>query len=87
DKMIAQFKRHIEEVKQAIPKERLLIFDVREGWEPLCGFLGVAVPQTTFPQTNSREELLAMRAAAPPIADIDSERMQQMARERFGKKS
>ena len=87
DKMIAQFKRHIEEVKQAIPKERLLVFDVREGWEPLCKFLGVPVPQTPFPQTNTREEMLAMRAAAPALATMDPQRMQQMARERFQKKA
>jgi hypothetical protein len=39
-----------------IPAERLLVFDVRQGWEPLCNFLGVAVPDTPFPRTNDRAE-------------------------------
>jgi hypothetical protein len=36
-------------------QERLLI-DVEEGWEPLCKFLGVAVPDAPFPKTNSTRE-------------------------------
>src|SRR6185312_161524 len=35
------FQQHIEEVKQLVPPDRLLIYDVTEGWEPLCAFLGV----------------------------------------------
>ena len=47
------FERHIEEVKATIPAGRLLVLDVREGWAPLCGFLGVDAPDTAFPNTNS----------------------------------
>lgn len=53
---LAAFARRIEEVKAAIPPERLLMFDVREGWEPLARFLGCPVPDTPFPRSNSREE-------------------------------
>ncbi|MGV8996954.1 MAG: sulfotransferase family protein [Parvibaculaceae bacterium] len=56
DHAIAVYKAHNETVKRTIPPERLLVFDVAEGWEPLCKFLGVAVPATDFPRTNSREE-------------------------------
>ena len=38
------FNRHIEEVKRVVPPERLLIFEARHGWEPLCSFLNVPVP-------------------------------------------
>ena len=38
------FKKHIEEVKRVVPADRLLIFDARQGWEPLCSFLNVPVP-------------------------------------------
>jgi len=38
------FNRHIEQVKRAVPQERLLVFEARHGWEPLCSFLGVPVP-------------------------------------------
>lgn len=56
DHAIAVYKAHNETVKRTIPPERLLVFDVREGWDPLCQFLGVPVPATDFPRTNSREE-------------------------------
>jgi hypothetical protein len=41
---IAVFNSHIEEVKQVVPRERLLIFEAKHGWEPLCSFLDVPVP-------------------------------------------
>ncbi|CAN5185320.1 sulfotransferase family protein [soil metagenome] len=52
DTAIAAFRRRTEEVKAAIPAERLLVFDVAEGWEPLCAFLGKPVPTTDFPHRN-----------------------------------
>ncbi len=57
DKAIKNFKNHIQEVKQKIPEERLLVFDVKEGWEPLCKFLGVPVPENReFPHLNETSE-------------------------------
>lgn len=50
--MIERFVAWNEEVKRNIPKERLLVFDVKEGWEPLCAFLGKPVPSTPFPKNN-----------------------------------
>ncbi len=50
------YRRHTEQVLAAIPRERLLVFDVAEGWEPLCQFLGAPVPATPFPRVNSAEE-------------------------------
>ena len=54
--VIAAFERHNAEVRATIPAERLLVFEAAQGWEPLCGFLGVPIPATPFPRTNSREE-------------------------------
>jgi hypothetical protein len=56
DKATAFYNQHIEEVKAAVPPERLLIFTANEGWAPLCHFLGVAVPNTPFPNVNDRAE-------------------------------
>ena len=42
----------VEEVKNNVPPERLLVFSVKQGWGPLCEFLGVPVPDTPFPNTN-----------------------------------
>jgi hypothetical protein len=58
DHAIRVFERHIEEVKSTIPTERLLVFDVSEGWNPLCGFLEVDVPDEPFPRTNSSREFV-----------------------------
>lgn len=56
DHMIQRFQRHTEEVRDTIPPERLLVYEVRQGWGPLCDFLGVAPPDMPFPRANSREE-------------------------------
>jgi hypothetical protein len=65
DHVIAVFNAHNEAVKRAIPPERLLVYEVSEGWAPLCAFLGVAVPDEPMPKTNSTEEFQArLRAGA-----------------------
>ncbi|WP_066372078.1 sulfotransferase family protein [Herbidospora mongoliensis] len=56
DHCVEVFRRHVEEVRAAIPAERLLVFECREGWEPLCAFLGVPVPDEPFPRVNERAE-------------------------------
>ncbi|NIJ41103.1 hypothetical protein FHS78_001384 [Parvibaculum indicum] len=53
---VEAFKAHEEEVKRTIPADRLLVFEAKMGWEPLCDFLGVKVPETPYPRTNSSEE-------------------------------
>lgn len=52
------FEQSNERVSRRVPQERLLVFDVREGWAPLCEFLGVETPDTPFPYLN---EARAMR--------------------------
>jgi hypothetical protein len=47
-----QLVRHSEIVKSEIPPERLLVFQVGEGWGPLCRFLGVDEPAVAFPHEN-----------------------------------
>lgn len=55
---IADYQRHIEEVRAGVPEGQLLVFQADEGWKPLCAFLGVPVPQTPFPNVNDRAEIL-----------------------------
>jgi hypothetical protein len=55
---IAVFEANIAEVKRVVPPERLLVFEVTQGWGPLCEFLGVPVPDQPFPRLNDREEML-----------------------------
>ena len=58
--MTRYFERHTEEVIRGIPKGRLLVYEVGEGWEPLCEFLGVPVPSTPFPHVNVRDDFKMM---------------------------
>ncbi len=50
--LLRAFNAHNEAVKVAIPASQLLIYQVKDGWGPLCNFLNVAVPQGDFPRTN-----------------------------------
>ncbi len=66
------FERHTEEVKRSVPQDRLLVYEVKEGWGPLCEFLGVEEPDEPFPRLNDtaefRRRIQAIRAlsfAAP----------------------
>jgi hypothetical protein len=53
--LMQRFQEHIEEVKRTIPSSRLLVFEVKEGWEPLCEFLDLPVPDFEFPFVNDTE--------------------------------
>lgn len=51
------FKRRNQKVIDALPRERLLVFSPKDGWKPLCSFLGVPLPDEPFPRINRRDEL------------------------------
>lgn len=51
------FERHNEEVRRRVPEDRLLTFEVSQGWGPLCDFLGVEVPDEPFPRLNDTAEM------------------------------
>lgn len=55
-RMIEAFERWNEEVKRSVPAERLLVYEVKEGWGPLCDFLGVEAPEDEpFPHLNDSD--------------------------------
>jgi hypothetical protein len=54
---IKHYQYHIEDVKKSVPSDKLLIFTVTEGWEPLCKFLDVPVPPSEFPNVNDRAQI------------------------------
>lgn len=49
---LSVFNDHIAEVKRVVPAEKLLVYEVKQGWEPLCAFLEVPVPEGPFPRLN-----------------------------------
>jgi len=51
-KAIQEFEDHNQKVADQLPRERLLVYEVREGWEPICDFLSCEVPAESFPRTN-----------------------------------
>lgn len=55
EKTMSVYKDWIEEVKKTVPPDRLLIYEVKEGWKPLCDFLNAPVPDKPFPHINERK--------------------------------
>jgi Sulfotransferase domain len=53
--LIEQMVAHNEEVERVVPAERLLVWEVTDGWEPLCEFLEVDVPDEPLPHANDRD--------------------------------
>jgi hypothetical protein len=51
---------HIAEIKASVPADKLLVYDVRDGWAPLCKFLGVPEPSEPLPHLNKKEDFKAM---------------------------
>ncbi len=65
---IQVFNDHIENVKRAVAKEKLLIYNINEGWKPLCGFLNVPIPEKPFPHINDRKTTQRMYLLARVMA-------------------
>jgi hypothetical protein len=58
----AVFERHNAAVQAAMPADRLLVYEVKQGWGPLCAFLGKPIPETPFPNVNDTAEFQAYPA-------------------------
>lgn len=56
DHIIRVYEDHVREVQATIPADRLLTYRTGSGWEPLCEFLGVPVPDVPYPTGNTPEE-------------------------------
>jgi hypothetical protein len=57
DVLISAFERHNAEVQESIPASRLLVYEVKQGWGPLCEFLGCSTPQAAFPRVNAQTDV------------------------------
>jgi hypothetical protein len=56
DSAIAAYRQNNQKVRDTIPTDRLLVLNVADGWDPLCRFLEVSVPGTTFPHRHPKKE-------------------------------
>ncbi len=52
---IEVYRRHNAEVRATVPADRLLVYQVSQGWQPLCEFLQLPVPDQAFPHLNDRQ--------------------------------
>lgn len=71
DHAIGVYEHWTQRVLATVPADRLLIFDVADGWEPLCEFLAVPVPDRPFPRVNDKvvfqQRLRAIRIASQAV--------------------
>ncbi|OCT49273.1 NAD dependent epimerase/dehydratase [Cladophialophora carrionii] len=54
------YRLHNQQVHDLVPKDRLLEYNVKQGWEPLCRFLEVDVPDAPFPMLNEGASIKAI---------------------------
>ena len=76
--MIEQMLAHEQRVKRDVPAERLLVWEVGDGWEPLCEFLEVEVPDGPLPHANDRATFLE-RVIDGSLATLQSWRQSESA--------
>ena len=70
--LAAAFEDHTDAVKATIPPDQLLVYEVKQGWQPLCEFLGQPVPEEPFPRTNSRIEFWDRLSGPPPAVPSET---------------
>lgn len=58
DHVLAVYDAHNAAVQAQVDPQRLLVYDVADGWAPLCAFLGAPVPDAPFPRSNTQHEFL-----------------------------
>nr|CAB3260353.1 uncharacterized protein LOC100175117 [Phallusia mammillata] len=75
EEAVMRVKRiHERNVKLVAPKDQLLVYEVSQGWGPLCDFLGVAIPDVPFPHKNKGGNVMDLHRKENPV-------MQRMERE------
>ena len=52
------FNTWVQYVKEKVPADRLLVFEVKQGWKPLCDFLELPIPNEPFPNVNDSASMI-----------------------------
>ena len=56
---IRMYEDHVSWIRRLVPEDRLLVYNVKDGWSPLCQFLGHSVPKDkAYPHANSEDAYL-----------------------------
>lgn len=61
ERVATAYRRHTDAVEAAVPHHRLLVHELGQGWQPLCGFLGRPVPDQPFPHVDDQTAVLSRR--------------------------
>jgi Sulfotransferase domain len=64
-----------DEIQRIVPRDPLLMYDVKEGWKPLCDFLGKETPAHPFPETNERAVLAANVSIMKATTEVEIHKM------------
>ncbi|MFC3174513.1 sulfotransferase family protein [Novosphingobium bradum] len=83
DFMIDWFNRWRDEVIAGLPPERLLVHRAADGWEPLCRFLGVPVPDEPYPRVNSKADMQGSAEGGEPGGERTLPTSPEAMEERF----
>ena len=60
-----------QQVRECVPKDRLLVYEISEGWQPLCDFLGVEPPEDTpFPHLNDTKSFRRTTRLIPALVSV-----------------
>lgn len=51
--MMRNYRVHVNNVMRVVPRDQLLVWNIKDGWEPVCRFLGKPVPNKPFPFENA----------------------------------
>ncbi len=73
DAVIKRYNEYNNLVISSIPKERLLVYNVKDGWAPLCNFLQAPIPATPLPRSNTKEDFKKGVVAMGKGADIPAD--------------
>ena len=65
EKWIASYEAYMESVQQNTSPERLVIYQVEEGWEPICSLLNLPIPNETFPRLDEGGEENLLKKMKP----------------------
>jgi len=65
ERMIDFYNSHNSRIKEVVPPERLLVIsNHKDGWAPICDFLGIPIPNIPFPHANKRESMMKSLVSA-----------------------
>ena len=72
DTMAEHFRQWEASVVAGLPPERLLVHTSADGWEPLCEFLDVPVPDAPYPRVNSKDDMMGFGGVGKVVGEPGS---------------